>query len=86
MNGPMYQVALSFAGEQRDYVEEVARQLQSRSISVFYDGFETVSLWGRSGAEAFHEAFARQSAYVVMFISATYVEKVWPRHETAVGP
>ena len=81
MNGPQYQVALSFAGEQRDYVEEVARHLQSRSIAVFYDGFETVGLWGRSGAEVFHEAFAPQSAYVVMFISDAYMSKAWPSHE-----
>ena len=81
MTGPKYQVALSFAGEQRDYVEEVARHLQSRSIDVFYDGFEKVGLWGRSGAEAFHEAFAEKSAYVVMFISEAYVSKAWPNHE-----
>lgn len=78
---PRYQVALSFAGEQRDYVEEVARHLQSRSIAVFYDGFEEVGLWGRSGVEAFHAAFAEQSAYVVMFISEAYVSKAWPNHE-----
>ena len=81
MNGKTYQVALSFAGEQRDYVHEVARHLQDRAISVFYDGFEKVHLWGRSGTEAFHQAFAQQSDYVVMFISKAYVEKAWPRHE-----
>jgi len=81
MNHPKYQVALSFAGEERDYVEEVARHLRARSISVFYDGFETVELWGRGGVEAFHEAFAHASACVVMFISAAYVSKAWPRHE-----
>ena len=81
MNGPKYQVALSFAGEQRDYVEEVARHLQSRPIDVFYDGFEKVDLWGRSAVEAFHEAFAEKSAYVVMFISEAYVSKAWPNHE-----
>ena len=80
-NSPRYQVALSFAGEQRDYVEEVARHLQGRSIAVFYDGFEEVGLWGRSGVETFHEAFAEQSAYVVMFISEAYVSKAWPNHE-----
>ena len=77
----MYQVALSFAGEQRDYVEEVARHLQARQVSVFYDGFERVSLWGKNGTEAFHEAFAKNAANVVMFISQDYVEKAWPRHE-----
>ena len=81
MNDPEYQAALSFAGEQRDYVEEVARNLQSRSIAVFYDGLETVDLWGRSGVELFHEVFAEKSAYVVMFISDAYVSKAWPRHE-----
>ena len=39
-----FQVALSFAGEQRNYVERVARWFQKRSIAVFYDGFEEVSL------------------------------------------
>ena len=81
MGAMKYQVALSFAGEQRRYVEEVARHLASRGIAVFYDGFETVPLWGRNGAEAFHEAFAEQSAHVVMFVSKSYIEKAWPRHE-----
>ena len=81
MSGLKYQVALSFAGEQRDYVENVARSLQARSIPLFYDGFETVSLWGKNAAEAFHEAFAQQAAYVVMFISQAYVEKPWTIHE-----
>ena len=52
MSGWSYQVALSFAGEQRSYVEEVARSLLACGISVFYDGFESVWLWGRNGAEA----------------------------------
>ncbi len=81
MNGTQYQVALSFAGEQRDYVERVARSLQARGIAVFYDGFETMALWGRSGTETFQEVFEKRSAYVVMFISKEYVEKSWPRHE-----
>ncbi len=38
-----YEVALSFAGEQREYVEEVARVLQNRGVSVFYDEFATAS-------------------------------------------
>ena len=76
-----YQVALSFASEQRRYVNEVARHLQARSIAVFYDGFEIIQLWGRNGTEAFHEAFAGQAAYVVMCVSKAYVEKAWPRHE-----
>ena len=78
MNGPSY---LSFAGEQRSYVEEVAKGLKARGVSVFYDRFETTQLWGKHGAEEFHDVFARRAAYVVMFISRAYAAKVWPTHE-----
>lgn len=81
MSDRKFKVALSFAGEQRDYVEKVAHHLAERSISLFYDGFEKVPLWGQNGVEEFHKAFAQQSAYVVMFISKDYVNKAWPRHE-----
>ena len=81
MRNSEYQVALSFASEQRSYVHEVARHLQARSIAVFYDGFERVQLWGRNGTEAFQEAFACQTAYVVMCVSKAYILKAWPRHE-----
>ena len=76
-----YEVALSFAGEQREYVESVARVLDSRGIPIFYDGFERIDLWGRDLAEEFHEVFAHRAALAVMFISKEYVEKSWPRHE-----
>jgi hypothetical protein len=78
---PTYQVALSFAGEQREYVEAVARSLQARGIAVFYDRFEAVTLWGKDGVEFFHQLFAADTAYVVMFISKDYVAKKWTRHE-----
>jgi len=68
--GKTYQVALSFAGEQRDYVEDVAQHLAARSVGVFYDGFQQTWLWGRDGVEAFHEVFAETSNFVVMFVSA----------------
>ena len=76
-----YEVALSFAGEQRAYVEEVARHLGARGVAVFYDDFEKARLWGQHLSEAFHKAFEQQADFVVMFISRAYVEKPWPRHE-----
>lgn len=35
-----YHVALSFAGENRKYVEDVAKDLRNKNIKVFYDEFE----------------------------------------------
>ena len=76
-----YQVALSFAGEQRSYVDKVARRLQKLGIAVFYDDFEQVNLWGRNLTEVFDEVFTSKSAWVVMFVSKAYVEKEWPTLE-----
>lgn len=77
----LYEVALSFAGAQRDYAEAVARALQARGIAVFYDEFEQVELWGTDLVETFHEVFSERARRVVMFISRDYVERAWPRHE-----
>ena len=76
-----YEVALSFAGEQREYVEEVALALQSRGISVFYDEFEKVLLWGKNLGEEFQRIYEQDAGLVVMFISQAYVEKAWAQHE-----
>ena len=76
-----YEVALSFAGEERAYVEKVARALQSRGIAVFYDDFEQVGIWGKDLGEELQEVFEHGASLAVMFISKEYVEKAWPRHE-----
>ncbi|MFC3310848.1 TIR domain-containing protein [Blastomonas aquatica] len=76
-----YQVALSFAGEQREYVRDVARALAARHVAVFYDEFQANTLWGKDGAEHFHQIYSRGTQYVVMFISAEYVAKAWTRQE-----
>ena len=76
-----YEVALSFAGEQREYVEDVARALQSRGIAVFYDDFESIRLWGKHLVEELHDIYENRASYAVMFISKEYVDKAWPSHE-----
>jgi hypothetical protein len=78
---PAYQVALSFAGKERDYVERVARALQAKGIKIFYDAFEIVQTWGKDGVEFYHQLFTTDTSFVVMFISSEYVSKPWTRHE-----
>lgn len=76
-----YDVALSFAGEQRDYVEAVAAALKATDVRVFYDGFETDQLWGKNLIDHLADIYQNRSRYVVMFISSDYVSKAWPSHE-----
>ena len=76
-----YEVALSLAGEQRGYVEEVARFLQSRGVGIFYDEFESVRLWGNNIAEELQDIYENRAELSIMFISKEYVSKLWPIHE-----
>lgn len=76
-----YDVALSFAGEERWYVQIVKEELKRNGVSVFYDEDEEINLWGKHGIEAFDEIYRKLSKYVVMFISKNYEEKMWTIHE-----
>jgi hypothetical protein len=76
-----YDVALSFAGEDREYVEDVADHLRKAGVNVFYDKFATVQLWGRNLADHLSEIYGKRSRFVVMFISKYYPKKGWPMHE-----
>src|SRR6266568_7885574 len=76
-----WDVALSFAGAQRDYVGQVAEALRARGVRCFYDADEQIELWGRYLAEELPRIYARESAAVVVFISADYAGRDWTRLE-----
>ena len=79
--GLRWDVALSFAGAQRDYVGQVAQALKARGIRCFYDTDEQVRLWGTHLAEELPRIYARESAAVVVFVSADYAAGDWTRLE-----
>jgi hypothetical protein len=76
-----YDIALSFASEQRDYAEKVAQILKNEGIKVFYDKFEESQLWGKDLYEYLDEIYSKKSKYCVIFISADYASKLWTTHE-----
>lgn len=76
-----YDVALSFAGEDREYVEQVATTLTDLEVTVFYDRFETVDLWGKDLADHLGKVYSERSQFVVIFASQHYAAKAWPNHE-----
>jgi TIR domain len=78
---PTYDVALSFAGENRAYVERVAEGLKQAGMNVFYDKFETAAMWGKNLVDYLADIYQHRSRFVVMFISKPYVEKAFPTHE-----
>ena len=78
-----FDVALSYASEDRAYVEVVASTLVAKDIRVFYDQYEEVQLWGKNLYQHLSDLYERQASVVIIFISRHYLEKAWTRHELA---
>ncbi len=76
-----FDVALSFAGEEREYVEQVARILEDAGVRVFYDSYYEAEMWGKNLLGHFDEVYRKQARFCVMFISASYKRKLWTNHE-----
>lgn len=78
---PNYQIGLSFAGEDRNYVEAVAKELKLQGISVFYDNYELVDLWGKDLYQHLNDVYKNKCEYCIIFISENYSKKLWTIHE-----
>lgn len=81
MPDKQYQVAISFAGEQRPYAEELARHLNAYGIVYFYDAENEVTLWGKNLTEEFQKIYSKKTQYVLMLVSSDYIKKQWCRLE-----
>ena len=81
MEDTRYDVGLSFAGEQRDYVRRVAEDLQYRGLRVFYDENEEDQLWGKNLLDYLSDLYLKKCRYCIIFASAEYADKMWPNLE-----
>jgi hypothetical protein len=76
-----FDIALSFAGEDREYVEQVAEILKKEGIKVFYDKFEESELWGKDLGIHFEFVYRRGARFCIPFVSKHYKEKLWTNYE-----
>ena len=79
-----FDIALSFAGENRDLARHLANQLAELDVPVFYDeNFESNYL-GRAWSKEFSRIFGAASRYVVCLLDENHQEKIWPTFERDV--
>lgn len=76
-----YDVALSFAGEDRTYAEQLAGTLKASGVKVFYDAFEKAKLWGEDLYVYLSDLYRLRAKYCIMFLSRHYATKLWTSHE-----
>ena len=76
-----YDVALSFAGEDREHPEALAEFLKAGGYSCFYDKDELAQLWGKDLYDYLSSVYKDRARYCVMFLSKHYKRKLWTNHE-----
>jgi mRNA-degrading endonuclease RelE of RelBE toxin-antitoxin system len=76
-----YDVALSYAGEDRDYAAALADILKSQGVKVFYDQYEKPILWGKDLYSHLSDVYQNKAYYCVIFISKHYATKAWTKRE-----
>jgi len=78
---PEYEIAISFAGEDRSVAKQLAEGLKREGLKVFFDEFEQANLWGKDLYQHLSEVYSRKARYCLVLISEHYVKKNWTKHE-----
>jgi integrase len=77
----LYDVALSFAGEQRTLAEQLAGRLRASGVRVFYDKDSKAELWGKNLVDHLHDIYCDRARFCVVLVSKEYIKKGWTNHE-----
>jgi len=76
-----YDIAFSFAGEQRKFVLSLSYLLKASSVRIFYDTDELHEIWGNRGDEALYDIYAHKARYCVIIVSKEYLKNPWTNLE-----
>jgi serine/threonine protein kinase len=76
-----YDVAFSYAGEDRIYAKALAKELRRREVKIFYDKDEKATLWGQNLYTSLSDIYQNKARYCVVFLSQHYAAKLWTNHE-----
>ena len=76
-----FDVAVSFAGTEREPAEKLAEILRAAGITVFYDNFYPEHLWGKNLTAFLDEIYRKRAKFCVVFVSTEYKNRKWTVHE-----
>ena len=72
-----FDACISFAGQDRQYAEQIVRMLQAEGLTVFYNADEQSRLLGRELGSYLHEVYSKKSRYCLPLMSEAYRDKNW---------
>lgn len=77
-----YDIALSFAGADRDVAQNIFDELSLREVSVFYDENEQHRILAQKVEEYLAPIYKTEAAYVVPLLSKDYPNRIWTKFES----
>lgn len=83
--GFTYDVAISFAGEDREIAKSLRDELKNRGLEVFYDFDQQAQLWGKDLSKVLSEVYKNDALFMTILVSKNYPEKDWTNFEFANG-
>lgn len=84
MDSYMFDVAVSYASEQRPFIERFVKKLRLNSLSVYYDRDAQVSMVGKLLDQELYNIYLKRSRHCVLFISKEYINKPITRYESQI--
>ncbi|HLG72568.1 MAG TPA: TIR domain-containing protein [Chloroflexota bacterium] len=76
-----FDVAVSFAGPQRDLAQAFSDRVKAVGLEVFYDNYYPAQLWGTDLPVVLDTIYRKNSKYCAIFISGEYNKRMWTNHE-----
>jgi hypothetical protein len=76
-----WDVAISFAGENRRLAKHIADQLEFLDVHVFFDEYYEDNYLGKTWSRQFKTIFSDESDLVVCLLDAHHQAKIWPTFE-----
>lgn len=77
-------LAISFAGENRELAKFIAEKLKELDVSVYFDEDYEADYLGKKLSDQFQKVFGESAKYVVCLLDKYHREKIWPTFERDV--
>jgi hypothetical protein len=79
-----FEVALSFAGENRELAQFIADSLTTLDVTLFFDAMYEANYLGKAWSQQFKEIFGNKSRFVVCILDEHHLLKIWPTFEREI--
>lgn len=76
-----WDVAISFAGENRELARTIAENLEILDLSVFFDESYEANMLGKALSATFEKIFVKDSRTIICLLDVHHKNKIWPTFE-----